>query len=526
MVPRSKTQFKKHKKTSRVEINMKHNEAVRKQIYEAIKQASELQIEMMRRKLEKQHEVSHHMDVPSLTHDMVTAFKEDYEKDSLNDIRTNTISNIGVEDSTLDREKIKSLNYSYSHTMPRFSRATSQHNSGRCWIFAALNTIRSLMINHYNLPYDFEISESYVFFWDKIERSYNYLISLMKMRHKESSDPVLQHILTNNSPNSDGGNWAQVASLIMKYGLVPKTVYNESMNTVYSSEMNQLLHDRLMVFYHWIRKSKLDDEHLISIIIKKMMPDIFQLVSNCMGKPILDDDTFTWEYYESGSKHGSGETGRYHRVENLTPTSFYQRFVEPLYKIDEMVYITDDPRNITGKTYTTQHSCMFVGAMPDITFNVGIDELKRAVALSIMDQNPVWFTCDVGKDFDPYTSILSDSIYKRSEYFEQELQVSKKDALDSFGSYPTHAMCFVGLNTVGNDPDKVDKWRVENSWGEFTLEDPGYIQMHTDWFDRYVFGAVVNINYLPPELQAKYNESKYSPVKIPYNDPSGSVAVI
>ena len=44
---------------------------------------------------------------------------------------------------------------------------THQKNSGRCWIFALLNAARMPFIKHYNLE-EFEFSQAYLFFWDKV----------------------------------------------------------------------------------------------------------------------------------------------------------------------------------------------------------------------------------------------------------------------------------------------------------------------------------------------------------------------
>lgn len=52
---------------------------------------------------------------------------------------------------------------------------TNQKSSGRCWIFACLNVIRIPFMKHFNLE-EFEFSQSYLFFWDKIERC-NYMLN-------------------------------------------------------------------------------------------------------------------------------------------------------------------------------------------------------------------------------------------------------------------------------------------------------------------------------------------------------------
>jgi bleomycin hydrolase len=44
---------------------------------------------------------------------------------------------------------------------------TNQKNSGRCWVFATLNVIRVPFVQHHNLD-EFEFSQAYLFFWDKV----------------------------------------------------------------------------------------------------------------------------------------------------------------------------------------------------------------------------------------------------------------------------------------------------------------------------------------------------------------------
>jgi bleomycin hydrolase len=44
---------------------------------------------------------------------------------------------------------------------------TNQKNSGRCWIFAALNVMRIPFIKHFNIE-DFEFSQGHLFFYDKV----------------------------------------------------------------------------------------------------------------------------------------------------------------------------------------------------------------------------------------------------------------------------------------------------------------------------------------------------------------------
>ena len=46
---------------------------------------------------------------------------------------------------------------------------TNQKSSGRCWLFACLNAMRIPFVKDNNLE-DFEFSQGFVFFWDKVNK--------------------------------------------------------------------------------------------------------------------------------------------------------------------------------------------------------------------------------------------------------------------------------------------------------------------------------------------------------------------
>ena len=48
---------------------------------------------------------------------------------------------------------------------------TDQKSSGRCWIYATLNMLRIHFCRQHNLE-EFEFSETYLYFWDKVWHKY------------------------------------------------------------------------------------------------------------------------------------------------------------------------------------------------------------------------------------------------------------------------------------------------------------------------------------------------------------------
>lgn len=84
------------------------------------------------------------------------------------------------------------------------TQVTNQRSSGRCWIFAATNVFRVAIQQKYKIK-DFELSQSYLFFWDKVEKA-NYFLESMLDTADEAVDSRLVSALM-ASPVGDGGQW-------------------------------------------------------------------------------------------------------------------------------------------------------------------------------------------------------------------------------------------------------------------------------------------------------------------------------
>ncbi len=94
---------------------------------------------------------------------------------------------------------------------------TNQRASGRCWIFASTNVFRIALMRRHNLA-ELELSQAYVFFWDKLEKSNFFLENVLDTVDQPLDSRLVQTLLA--GPISDGGQWDMVANLVEKYGLV------------------------------------------------------------------------------------------------------------------------------------------------------------------------------------------------------------------------------------------------------------------------------------------------------------------
>jgi len=65
---------------------------------------------------------------------------------------------------------------------------------------------------------EFELSQAYLFFWDKLEKANYFLESVLDVTREPLDGRLMQSLLA--SPVGDGGQWDMVANLVEKYGLV------------------------------------------------------------------------------------------------------------------------------------------------------------------------------------------------------------------------------------------------------------------------------------------------------------------
>lgn len=72
-------------------------------------------------------------------------------------------------------------------------------------------------MRRYNLK-EFELSQSYLFFWDKLEKANYFLEQILDTAEEDIESRLVQALM--GAPVGDGGQWDMVANLVAKYGLV------------------------------------------------------------------------------------------------------------------------------------------------------------------------------------------------------------------------------------------------------------------------------------------------------------------
>ena len=159
-----------------------------------------------------------------------------------NRLAQNVVSRADVQEAAIDLEKSR-INHHFSTSLKEINGveglATSQKASGRCWLFAMLNTLRYPIIQQLDLAPDFELSQSHLFYWDKVERANFFLETIIETAAEPFDGRLVQWLLS--QPVSDGGQWDMCVNLILKHGVMPQECFPETFSSSASARMNYIL---------------------------------------------------------------------------------------------------------------------------------------------------------------------------------------------------------------------------------------------------------------------------------------------
>lgn len=426
-----------------------------------------------------------------LTFEEIAEFQKDYESKSQNKVAELAVVNNGVQKASLNPASYRQLNRTFSIEIPT-DAVTNQKQSGRCWLFAALNVMRHQFAKKYKAK-NFLFSQAYLFFWDRIERANIFFDEIIETADQPVDDRTVQSYL--RAPDTDGGQWAMAVSLIRKYGPVPDYAYGESFTANNTSNFNQALNMKLredgLVLRKLVQEGK-DSE--VEVKRKEFLNEVYRMATIAFGEPVKK---FDLEYKDDDSK--------YQLDQDLTPTDFFKKyFVDDL---DDYVVLFNAPDHEMDKLYALPFEDNVVGGTPVQFLNTDIQNLKDATIKQLEAGETIWFGCDVGKSSDRQLGIMANGMYQTDNLFDIKTTLSKKERLLTGASGSTHAMTLVGVDVVNGKPRQ---WKVENSWGEKVGKN-GYFVMGDDWFNEYLFKVVVKKQYIPEKL-VKIWEGPATPV--------------
>ena len=442
----------------------------------------------------------------NITLTKIRKFNKSFNSSTSNQLARNALIQNDINKVAVHWENFSKINHIFSNTISKQLPVTNQKSSGRCWGFAGLNLLRLEIVKNYNLS-NFEFSQNYFMFWDKLEKANYFLENILKTLDQNYDSRLMMHLL--QAPVQDGGQWDMFVNLIEKYGLVPKSVMPETNHSSKSSMMNYFLTHKLRECAFILRKSKKPRTTIKQLRSKKeeMMSVIYSLLCMFLGNPPIK---FDWSIKDKNNK--------FTRFNNVDPLDFYRKFTKV--KLKNKVCLINAPMSNKkmNELYTIDFLGNVVGGNIIKYANVEINELKKAAIKSIKNNEAVWFGCDVGKMFNRELGIMDMDLYDYEKLFDTKFKMNKASRLEYGDSAMTHAMLFTGVDLKRNTPRK---WRVENSWGDKN-GDKGYYLMSDSWFDEYNYEVVVDKKYLSNKTLEIFNRE---PHNLEPWDPMGALAV-
>jgi bleomycin hydrolase len=416
----------------------------------------------------------------------------------------NAVTRNNVDDIALNSRVVFTADHSFSTSLDDWG-VTDQKQTGRCWMFAGLNLLRFSARRALGVK-EFEFSQNYLMFWDKVERANYFLEAIIGSAERDLDDRRVAFLL--DQPLSDGGQWNMFINLVRKHGLVPKPFMPETNSSSNSRRMNGVLRSKLREGAQRLRELHARGAPPSDLRSAKQayLQTIHRILSIHLGSP---PERFAWQWRDSKAE--------FHRTEELSPLEFAARFVD--LPLDEYVCLVHDPRpsNPYGRTYTVEYLGNVVGGQRVKYLNVEMSLMKDVARRTLEAGEPVWFGCDVGKQMRRDLGLMDGNLYDLASVYDTTFALDKASRLEYGETQMTHAMLFTGVDVVDG---AARRWRVENSWGSEPGQ-KGFFTMNDSWFDEYMFEIAARREYLPEPLQAALD---LEPIVLPPWDPMGALA--
>ena len=433
-----------------------------------------------------------------ITNDLIKQYQTSLTKHDHNGALRRAVMNNGINNASEESELKAKLHPTFSYEL-KTGKVTAQKKSGRCWLFAALNTLRYEFEQDYHVK-DFEFSQNYLSFWDRVEKANTFLTLMIQTAQVEDGDRRIEMLM--KAPDEDGGQWANAVSLIKKYGLVPKYAMPETVVSNNTAEFEQVMGTKLRLdakkLREAVRSCATDEE--IQNMKQQCMEEVYRMCVYAFGEPV---NKFDLEYRDKDDN--------FHKEYDLTPQEFYQKYTRQ--NIEDYVVLANAPDRPYQTYYAMPDEDNIVdGAMTVSFLNVDLETFKKLTLKQLLDGTATWFGCDVLQQMNRKEGLLASELYDYADLFDIDMNFNKADRLKYHEACVSHAMVFTGVNLVDNQPNR---WKVENSWGD-KIGAQGYFVMDDEWFDEYVYESVIHKKYLSQDL---LNILETEPVHLDLWDP-------
>ena len=444
----------------------------------------------------------------TITADDIAQVNKAFAANRANIVAKNAVTSQGVRNVAKVPEAA-ALNTTVFDIEVKQGARTDQMRSGRCWMFASLNTMRTRVMEKYGVK-EFELSQAYPLYWDKLEKSNWFFENILETLDEPLDGRMMAFLLAD--PVSDGGQWDMFRALVKKYGVVPKEAMPETANSKNTSSLDKYLTRYLRKCACTLREAAAagKDADALRGMKKEFMANVQNMLTICLGEPPARFDIRLRDKDDALVLQGT-----------FTPQEFFAEAVDM--PLDDYISIVSAPTadKPYDRAYTVDKLGNVVEAGGVRYLNLPPAELKRLAIAQLKDGLPVWFGCDVDQSYLHEEGIMDlnaldvDSLFG----FAVEAGFTKAQRLDYGESAMTHAMVLEGVNLDADGSPTL--WKVENSWGKDHGKN-GFDSIAGDWFDEYVYQIVVDKKYLTDEQRRTFEEDE--PIVLAPWDPLGALA--
>lgn len=415
--------------------------------------------------------------------EQIKKYNETYNKDKTNKIIENQITNNGLEKACINRDIIIENQPVFNIELPE-SKRYDQKNNHRCWIYGGLNLIKHNMAKNLNVDVmNFELSNNYIAFFDKLEKSNNTYENIINSKNIDFDYIHKERMTAFCVP--EGGYFQWFVAIINKYGIVPYSYNPDVVESTNYEKLEYLYTEKVkkdILELIELKKQEKDLENLREIK-DRLLQENYILLCKVLGQPVSE---FDYEYKD--------RNGKYIKYERLTPIEFKDKFLS--LNLNDFITIGNLP--MYNKEYYKVYKKKYLGNVyqsSDVTYlNLPIEDLKELTIKQLKDNIPVYMGGHFRKFRDTKTGILDTRLYNYKETLNIN-RLTKEEALNLHDISMHHIMTFTGVNLID---DKPQRWKVEDSGGDKEKAN-GYYIMNDNFFNEFVLSIVVDKKYLSKE---------------------------
>ena len=444
----------------------------------------------------------------TLTSEVIKEVQQSFDRDAAATVAMQNIltATADIKSAALSHANEGAVDHLFKYKAD-VSGITDQQRSGRCWLFTSTNQLRPLVMKKYNLA-SFNFSNNYCYFWDIFEKANLFLENVIATADRDFDDRAVVTFF--RAPVADGGVWNLFYNVVEKYGIVPASVMPETANSNNTGQMLSILSERLRKAGYEIREAsavpakgkKAVAQRADKVFAIKMaaLKDVYRVLALCLGEPPAE---FTWRYQTKDGK-----------IESLssTPLDFWKEIRPADFGADSYIMIMNDPTREYYKRYEIDNYRNTYEGINWVYLNLPNEDIKAAALASLKAGEPMYASCDVGKQANRATGVLDVNNYDYGSLLGIDLKMDKKARILTRQSGSSHAMLLMACDTDQNDVPT--KWQFENSWGPAAGHN-GYLTFTDEWFSEYMFRVVINKKYLDARALEALNTK---PVMLPVWD--------